>query len=104
MKVKELIEILKDYPQEAEVSFKVGYQEDSQDLFAKLQLMTGAGLSCLRVVAIESWREYSEECPEHDGLLAITLVDSNYDHMDWVKYENQFNSLTKKVKFPPKYN
>ena len=100
MKVKEFIEILKDYPQEAELSFRVGSSQMSQDAFAKLQLMTGDGLGCLGFAAIETWREYDEKCPEYAGLLSISLVDTNYEPIEWRDYEIEFDSLTKGVKFP----
>lgn len=101
MKVKDLIAMLEELPQEADIYFSVGSDDSDRLLHAKAEIMEGCATSDMRLKEVKFNQWYTKESrPDGEGLVQFVLWENNYD--SWRDFHNladQFDKLTKYIKW-----
>ena len=91
MKIKDLIKVLQELPQEADVNFQVGSCEETRNTLAKTQLMNGRALSVMEVDSIEFFQSFDNGEAENAGFVDVTLDDTNNSFKEREMAEKEFD-------------
>lgn len=101
MKVKDLIAMLDELPQEADIYFSVGDNDTDREEHAKAEILDGFALSDLGIKEVKFKQWFTKEGePEADGLVQLKLRNTNYSsRKDLCDLAEQFDEVTKHIQW-----
>jgi len=95
MIVKELVEVLKEMPQDAILNFQIGDNKEYRNILAKAQLLEGESMYMMDVYEVQFCAHFEQGEDEPTRLVEVYVKESNCFGETLVKFAKEYDEKIK---------